>query len=188
MAADSSKSGLANSPAKKPLQVLPGPAPTQLPWELTQVPRLSWCYTNQVFWGHHWDCDHNFMLGSPSETFLLPQRLPNARCPDARKYPNTPEFGSVHSRCPNLCDPMNCSMPGFSVHLQLLELAQIHVHQIGDAIQPSHPLSSPSPPAFSLSQHQGLFNESACSHQVAKVLEFQLQHQSFQWTLRTDLL
>ena len=56
-----------------------------------------------------------------------------------------------------LCDPMDCSMPGFPVHHQLLELAQIHVHQVGDAIQPSHPLSSPSPPAFNLSQHQGLF-------------------------------
>ena len=96
MAADSSKSGMANSPVKKPLQVLAGPAPTQLPWELTQVPRLSCYYTNQVLWGHHWDCVHNFMLGSPSETLLLPQRLPNARCPDTKKYPNTLAFGSVH--------------------------------------------------------------------------------------------
>ena len=56
-----------------------------------------------------------------------------------------------------LCDPMDCSMPGFPVHHQLLELAQTHVHQVGDAIQTSHPLSSPSPPAFNLSQHQGLF-------------------------------
>ena len=79
---------------------------------------------------------------------------------------------------------MDSSSPGFPVHHQLLELAQTHVHGVGDAIQPSHPLSSPSPPAFSLSQHQGLFQWVGSSHQVAKVLEF--QHQSFQWTLRTD--
>ena len=58
---------------------------------------------------------------------------------------------------PTLCDPMDCSMPGFPVHHQLLELAQTHVHRVSDAIQPSHPLSSPSPPAFNLSQHQGVF-------------------------------
>ena len=65
---------------------------------------------------------------------------------------------------------------------------QTHVHWVSDAIQPSHPLSSPSLPAFSLSQHQGLFQWVSSSHQVAKVLEFHLQHQSFQWTPRTDLL
>ena len=70
--------------------------------------------------------------------------------------------------------------PGFPVHHQLLELAHTYVHQVADAIQPSHPLSSPSPPAFNLSQHQGLFQWVSSSHEVAKVLEFQLQHQSFQ--------
>ena len=79
-----------------------------------------------------------------------------------------------------LCNPMDCSTPGFPVHHQLLELVQIHVHRVGDAIQPSHPLSSPSPP-FNLSQHQGLFQGASSSHQVAKGLELQLQHQSFQW-------
>ena len=83
------------------------------------------------------------------------------------------------------CDLMDCSMPGFPVHYQLPELAQTHVHWVGDAIQPSHPLSPPSPPAFNLSQHQGLFQWVSSLHQVAKVLEFQLQHQSFQWTFRT---
>ena len=67
------------------------------------------------------------------------------------------QFSSVTQSCSALSDPMNCSMPGFPVHHQLLELAQIHVHHEGDAIQPSHPLSSPSPPTFNLSQHQGLF-------------------------------
>ena len=71
-------------------------------------------------------------------------------------------------------------MPGSPVLHHLLELAETHVHQVGDAIQPSRPLSFPSPPAFSLSQHQGLFQGVSSSHQVAKVLEFQLQHQSFQ--------
>ena len=75
-----------------------------------------------------------------------------------------------------------------SVHHQLLELAQTPVHQVGDAIQPSHPLSSPSPPAFNRSQHQGLFQGVSSSHQVAKVLEFQLQRQSFQGIFRTDFL
>ena len=74
------------------------------------------------------------------------------------------------------------------VHHQLPELAQTHVHPVSDAIQLCHPLSSPSPPAFNLSQHQGLFKWVSSSRQVAKVLEFQLQHQSFQWIFRTDLL
>ena len=89
---------------------------------------------------------------------------------------------------PSLCNPMDWSMPGFPVHYQLLEFTQTHVHRVGDAIQPSHPLSSPFPPFFNPSQHQGLFQWVNSSHEVAKVLEFQLQHQSFQWTPRTDLL
>ena len=79
-----------------------------------------------------------------------------------------------------LWDSMDCSMTGFPVHHHLLEFAQTHVHQVGDAIQPSHPLSSPSLPALNLSQHQGLFQWVSSSHHMAKVLEFQLQHQSFQ--------
>ena len=71
---------------------------------------------------------------------------------------------------------MNHSMPGLAVHHQLLESTQTHVHRVSDVIQPSHPLSSPSPPAFNLSQHQGLFKEVSSSVQVAKVLEFQFQN------------
>ena len=96
------------------------------------------------------------------------------------------KFSSVQS-CPTLCNPMDCSMPGLPVHHQLLESTQTHVHWVGDAIQPSHPLSSPSP-AFNLSQYQGLFKWVCSLHQVAKVLEFQLQYQSFQWIFRTDFL
>ena len=94
---------------------------------------------------------------------------------------------SVHS-CPTLCNSMGSSTPGFPVHHQLPEFAQTHVHRVGDAIQLSHPLLSPSPPAFNLSQHQGLFQWVSSSHQVAKVLEFQLQHRSFQWLFRTNFL
>ena len=86
-----------------------------------------------------------------------------------------------------LCDPMNRSVPGLPVHHQLPEFIQTHVHWVSDAIQPSHTLSFPSPPAPNPSQHQSLSQWVSSSHQVAKVLEFQLQHQSFQWTLRTDL-
>ena len=82
---------------------------------------------------------------------------------------------------------MDCSMLGLPVHHQLPEFTQTCVHWVGDSIQPSHPLSSPFPPAFNLSQYQVLFKLVSSSHQVAKVLEFQLQHLSFQWTLRTDL-
>ena len=97
------------------------------------------------------------------------------------------QFSSVAQSCLTLWDPMDHSMPGLPVHHQLPEFTQTHLHWVGDAIQPSHPLS-PSPPAFNLSQHQGLFKWVSSSHYVAKVLEFQLQHQSFQWTFRTDLL
>ena len=98
------------------------------------------------------------------------------------------QFSSVTQSCPTLCDPMDCSMPGFPVHHQLPELTQARVHRVSDAIQPPHPLLSPSPPAFNLSQHQGLFKWVSSLHQVAKGLEFQLQHQSFQWIFRTDFL
>ena len=89
------------------------------------------------------------------------------------------QFSSVAQSCPTLCEPMNRSTPGLPVHHQLPEFTQTHVHRVSDAIQPSYPLLSPSPPALNLSQHQGLFQGVSSSHQVAKVLEFQLQHQSF---------
>ena len=84
------------------------------------------------------------------------------------------QFSSVAQSRPTLCDPMNRSMPGLTVHHQLLEFTQTHVHHVSDAIQPSHSLSSPSIPALNLSQHQGLSQWVSSSHQVAKVLEFQL--------------
>ena len=93
---------------------------------------------------------------------------------------------SVAQSCLTLCDLMDSITPGFPVHHQLPEPAEIHLHWVGDAIQPSHPLSSPS--VFNLSQHQGLFQLVSSLHQVDKVLEFQFQQQSFQWIFRTDFL
>ena len=86
------------------------------------------------------------------------------------------QFSSVAQLCLTLCDPMDCSTPGLPVHHQLPEFTQSHVHWVGDAIQPSHPLSSPFPPTFNLSQHQGLFQWVSSLHQVDKVVDFQLQH------------
>ena len=93
----------------------------------------------------------------------------------------------VAKSCQTVCDPVDCSSPGYSVLHCLLEFAQIHVHWVSDATWPSHPLLSPSP-TFNLSQHQHLFKWVSSSYQVAKVLEFQLQHQSFQWISKTDFL
>ena len=89
------------------------------------------------------------------------------------------QFSSVAQLCPTFCDHMNSSMPGLPVHHQLLEFTQTHAHGVSDAIQLPHPLSSPSPPALSLSHYQGVLQWVSFLHQVAKVLEFQLQHQSF---------
>ena len=90
------------------------------------------------------------------------------------------QYSSVTQLYPTLCDPINRSTPGLPVHYQLPEFTQTHIHRVGNAIQPSHPLSSPSPPAPNPSQHRSLFQLVNSSHEVAKVLEFQLQHQSFQ--------
>ena len=98
------------------------------------------------------------------------------------------QFSSVAQSCLTICDPMNSSTPGLPVHHQLPEFIQTHINWVGDAIQPSNPLSSPSPPAPNPSQHQGLFQWVTSSHEVAKVLELQLQHHSFQRNPRTDLL
>ena len=92
----------------------------------------------------------------------------------------------VIQSCPTLWDAEDCSTPGLAVHHQPTELTQTRAHCIGDAVQPHRPLSSPSPPTLNLSQHQGLFQWVGSSHQVATVLEFQLQYQFFQWIFRTD--
>ena len=93
------------------------------------------------------------------------------------------QLSLVSQSCPTLCDRINPSTPGLPVHHQLPEFIQTHVNWVHDAIQPSHPLSSPFPSALNLSKHQGLFKWVSSSHQVAKVLEFQLQQQSFEWLI-----
>ena len=95
---------------------------------------------------------------------------------------------SVAQSCVMLCSPMDCRISGFPVLHYLLEFAQTHVYWVSDANQPSHPLSSPTPPALNLSQHQGLFQWVSSSHQLTKVLECQIQLQSFQWIFRVDFL
>ena len=103
-------------------------------------------------------------------------------------FPYSVLFCSVTKSCLTLLNPMNYSTPGFPVLHYLPELTQTQVHWVGDAIQPSHPLSYPSPLVLNLSQHQGLFQWVSSSQKVAKVLELQLQHQSFQWIFKTDFL
>ena len=93
-------------------------------------------------------------------------------------------YCSVTRTHPTLCGSMDCSTPGFPVPHNLQELAQLHAYCIGDAVQPSCPLTPSSPSALTLSQHQGLFQWVICSHQMTKILELQLQHQSFQWISR----
>ena len=116
----------------------------------------STCYVTSV-WSRH---SHISTLQMrKSETWRV-WGLPGSQC--------SVQFSSVTQLCLTLCDPMDCSMPAFSVCHQFPELAQTHIHQVSDAIQTSHPLPSPFPPAFSLSQHQGLFQGVSCSHQVAK--------------------
>ena len=106
----------------------------------------------------------------------------------SRQMFSSVQFSSVTQSCLTLRNPMNCSTPGLPVHHQLPEFTHTHVHRVSDAIQPSHPLSSPSPPAPNPSQHQRFFQWVNSSHEVTKVLEFQLQHHSFQRTPRADLL
>ena len=109
-------------------------------------------------------------------------------CPILIQCEYSTQFSSVAQPCPTLCDPMNLSTQGLPFHHQLLEFTQTHVHRVSDAIQPSHPLSSPSPPDPNPSQHHSLFQWVNSSHEVAKVLEFQLQHHLFQRNPRADLL
>ena len=125
------------------------------------------------------------LSGASGSCVALERPWGDTPCTRVKKKPKqdgSVQFSSVVQSCPTLCNPMNRSTPGLPVHHQLPEFTQTHVHRVGDAIQPSHPLSSPSPPAPNPSQHQGLFQWVNVLHEVAKVLEFQLQHQSFQWT------
>ena len=117
-------------------------------------------------------CRHSFL----SKFVPLSPRCCASQRPWPISHTFSVQFNSVTHSCPMLCDPMEYSMPGLPVHHQLLMFTQTHVHWVSDAIQPFHSLLSPSLPAFNLSQHQGLFKWVNPWHQVAKVLEFQLQH------------
>ena len=121
---------------------------------------------------HHWL--NHCLITSPGKTYLIDMI-------------SSVQFSSVAQLCLTLWNPMDC-MPGLPVHHQLPEFTQTHVHWVGDAIQPSHPLSSPSLPHFNFSQEQDLFKWVSSSHKVAKVLELQVQHQSLKWIFRTDFL
>ena len=140
---------------------------------------LRHCFSKACFWKY-----------TPLTTLLRtsPQRPPPPWIHQNQNMWTTSvqSVSSVAQLFLTLCDPMDCSTPGLPVHHQRPEFTQTHVHWVGDAIQSSHPLSSPSLPAFNLSQHQGLFQWVSSSHQVAKVLEFQLQHQPFQLIFKTE--
>ena len=148
------------------------------PWTVAHQAPLSKGFSGQEYWSGlpcplpgdltnpgikpeslsflHWQAD-SLPLVTPGKPFILHA-----------------QFSSVAQSCPTLRNPMNCSTPGLPVHHQLPEFTQTHVHWVNDAIQPPHPLSSPSPPAPNSSQHQSLFQWVNSSHEVAKVLEFQL--------------
>ena len=152
-----------------PLFFLPSIFPSISVFSIESVLRISW--------PKYWSFSFNINLSMNIQDWILLEKY---------KYAHY----SVQSLqlCPTLCDPIDCSIPCLPVHHELPEFTQTYVHWVGNAFQPSHPLSSPSVPAFNLSQHQGLFKWVSSLYQVAEVLEFQLQHQSFQWTLRTDFL
>ena len=143
-----------------------------------------------TFWEHHL-LSMKKSINQSAERGALSSGSPcNAHwaegCPRNQPLYLTCVYCCAKSRL-TLCDPTNCSMPDFPVLHYLPEFAQILVHWVSDAIQPSRLRSPPSPRALSLSQHQGLFQWVGSLHQVAKVLELQLQHQSFQWIFRVDL-
>ena len=163
-------------------------------WAWTQIDRNlpEWNAKRKKTEGKH-RTEYPRTVGSFQKMFpMLGLRIPEGEARTGRKKILEVNIGicscSVAQLCLTLCDPMDCSTPGFPVHHHLLELAQTHVYLGGDAIQPSYPLSSPFPPAFNLSQHQGLFQWVSSSHQVTKVLERQPQHQSLQWIFRIYFL
>ena len=131
-------------------------------------------------WGNNENSETLFSWAPKSlQMVTAAMKLKDACSLEEKLWPSSVQFSSVAQSCPTLWDPMNRSTPGLPVHHQLLEFTQNHVHWVSDAIQPSHPLSSPYPPAFNISQHQDLF-QWVSSHIVVKVLEFQLQpHSSF---------
>ena len=144
---------------------------------------------DQIF-SHHWTAGWLSDLWWSSSWPSYSGEMPEMRKDTELDYcgDNKSLFCSITQSCPTLCYSMYCSTPGLPVLHQLIEFTQTHVHWVGEAIQTSHSLLSPFPPAFNPSQHQGLFKWISSSHQVARVLEVQLQHQSFQWMFNTNFL
>ena len=167
---DCSESSSRTGATTKPVCSAPPHSELETPCGLL-FPHLLACFSDRR--KRPWD---SCKFWWPAITTLLSDKCPVVCCCSGAQW------------CLTLRNPMDCSTPGFPVLHHLPELAQTHVHWVGDTIQPSHPLSPPSPPALNLSQHQGLFQGVGSLHQVAKVLELQLQHQSFQWVLRVDFL
>ena len=130
------------------------------PWTVAHQGPLSMGFSRLEYWSEL-SCPQGIFPTQGSNLhflcFLHCQMSSLPLAPSGKSNQLSVQFSSVAKSCPTLCDPMNCSMPGLPVHHQLPESTQTHAHQVGDAIQPSHPLSSPSPPALNPSQHQGLF-------------------------------
>ena len=152
-------------------------------WELV-MDRKAWQRSQRV--ERNWATKHSTQHRGSLQPIIGRNRVAKP-LPSLTKFwkPIPVQFRSVAQSCLTLSDPMDWSTPGFPVHHQLQKLAQTHV---SDVIKPSLPLSFPSPPALNLSQHQGLFKWVSSLHQVAKALELQLQHQSFQWIFWIDFL
>ena len=133
----------------------------------------NYCSPASLHWGNLY---HTVSTVEPWASFRKTHKPQVLRDPQSISEPSWPsdQIRSVAQSCPTLCDPMNCSTPGLPVHHQLPEFIQTHVHRVSDAIQPSHPLAAPSPPPPNPSQHQSLFQWVNPSHEMAKVLEFQL--------------
>ena len=154
---------------RKKRQIVKSFSRGESPWKLTPN-SLDWCSSHWTFY---------FINPCPLFIAVLSSKLTDPKVPwppvkDNFLEDSSVQFSSVVQSCPTLCNPMNCNTPGLPVHHQLPEFTQTHVHRVGDAIQPSHPLSSPSRSAPNSSQHHGLFQWVNSSHEVAKVLEFQL--------------
>ena len=153
-------------------------------WRVTS-PRSVYSDLLCLFWRNPGSPHGYQMVISPSQLQSHPLWEKSSNSRSRAPYPIA---CSIAKLCPTFCDPIDCSTPDFPVFHYLLEIAHIHVHWVSDAIQPSHPLSSLFPPAFNLPQHQGLFQWIGSLHQVAEVLELQLQHLSFQWIFRFNFL
>ena len=143
-------------------------------YQLRRLRSFIWFLKGQTVWESK-ITRKNSGLGSPESRILI-STLHSTNCITMGKIqpPLSFQFSSVAQSCPTLCDPMSYSTPGLPVHHQLLEFTLTHIHRVSDAIQLSHPLLSPSPPAPNSSQHQSLFQWVNSLHEVAKVLEFQL--------------